>query len=1448
MPFDVPTRQRLEALVNKARAALANDVTDRLRRLGIQDGGVALNLDAIPGLTEADRVAGIAFRDLIKHHLDNAPGRPNADAPTFGRWEVAARADAYARTVRDTGFTALNRLVALRMAEEREVIGYPVLANGATSDGFRPFDKVANGALGDRNATYQACLETYFDELAVDLPSLFDRTAPEARYFPTPPCLATLLDALNAPDVVHLWEEDETIGWIYQYYNDRAERDRMRKASPAPRTSRELAVRNQFFTPRYVVEFLADNTLGRTWYEMRRGDTRLRDLCRYLVWRADDTFVLRGAIPPAPVEGQPDPIPYRRPKDPRDLRIIDPACGSGHFLLYAFDLLIEMYEEAWHDRDWPASEATGTALHHDYPTLEALRAAVPELVMRHNLHGIDIDRRAVQIAGVALWLRAHRAWAADGLDMADRPRIRRSNLVTAEPMPADPRQLQAFKGRIDPRLHKAVDAIWKHMAEAGDAGSLLPIEQRIVEEVASARSDDTYEPVGRLALPGVPPPTKELPHIADQLGLDLATEETRTFWQGANATLREALRHFSTSATAQATTRRLFAEDAAHGFAYIDLCHQRFDVVLMNPPFGKMAKGYEVQARADYPDSYNDILSAFVDRFLDRLHPGGLLGAITSRTCFFLSSFARWRQAVVRERGALTCMADLGERVMDQATVEAAAYCLRAGKAVNDAPVFRVLTDRDREQSVLGAIEAHRIGTPSPATFILDRPALGATGDTDAGGRPMAYWVPRDVGAAMQSGESFEPKMGTVRQGMATGANARFTRAWWEVQAESAQPDRRRWPWFVVGGGSQPWVAPLTTVVDWSTQGMEAIATGRGNGRPSLDLYFRPGLSWTRRAVRLVPYVIPAGCIPSTGRYMAFPKPGREFEAVGVLGTNVASAVARFPGEKFAWPNFLVETVRDLPWPTLSPELHARLTDRVEAEVHARRQANQRHEPFHDFTAPTGLMPTLVGNPLAYDPRSLLGDALDREVARAYGLDDAAYDTLVADLIEAVAFNQRGRGSGPTDGNGDNDPADPADTSTPDEAPEGDEGGDADDDDDAALRQVMQSGPRADAEALVSYAVGVAFGRWDVRIGADPSLAPALGGPFEALPPCPPGMLVGPDGLPATRESIASEAWLRARRVATTIPAAGDVAVPEVDASAYPVDVAWDGILVSDETDAQGAFDLTGRVRAAIVAACGGDGAAADDLIATACASLGVATLREYLHRPGGFFEAHVGRYTTKGRPPAPIYWPLVASRGRYVVWVYYPRLTADTIHAIVNGHLNPRIARLEAEAQAADQRGATDTGRAAAEARNEAADKRGLADDLRTMARDLLGADAAGYRPNLDDGCAVTAAPLAKLFPRGKWKDVTTKAFAALASGQTDWAHMAMAMWPKRVREACDHDASLAIAHGVTPPTSAGGIDPLGGGSGTSAPRGRGRPRRVAGRRPSAPRTSGTTRGRTPR
>src|SRR5690606_23213648 len=215
-----------------------------------------------------------------------------------------------------------------------------------------------------------------------------------------------VLNWLNDPALEAAWAEDETIGWIYQYFTPGELRQTARAESAAPRNSYELSFRNQFYTPRYVVAFLAENTLGRTWWQMRDGDTSLMQTCRYLITRIEED----------------DRLPKR---DPRELRIIDPACGSGHFLLYCYDLLETIYTEAYDDAD------LGPALREAYPDPVVYQREIPCLILKHNLHGIDIDLRAVQIAQLALWLRAQRSYADMNLRVRQRPRIPRINIVCA---------------------------------------------------------------------------------------------------------------------------------------------------------------------------------------------------------------------------------------------------------------------------------------------------------------------------------------------------------------------------------------------------------------------------------------------------------------------------------------------------------------------------------------------------------------------------------------------------------------------------------------------------------------------------------------------------------------------------------------------------------------------------------------------------------------------------------------------------------------------------------------------------------------------------------------------------------------------------------------------------------------------------------------------------------
>jgi hypothetical protein len=362
---------------------------------------------------------------------------------------------------------------------------------------------------------------------------------------------------------------------------------------------------------------------------------------------------------------------YERKKhDPRELRILDPACGSGHFLLYCFDLLATIYSEAWEDAD------LGPALQHEFGgDLGAYLAAVPGMILRHNLHGVDIDLRATQIAGLALWLRAQREYATLGIARDARPPIRRSNIVYAEPMPGEDDLLRDFVRTLDPpALIPFVEEVWAQMKLADEAGSLLQVERALRNAIAHAKREwlKTGGNVQLTMFEARQRPQQELLNFT-------GVSDVAFYEREAEPRVLDALRRFAESAadsTGEGYTRRLFADDAARGFALIELLSRRYSVVLMNPPFGESSIPSKPYIEKTYPRTKNDVYAAFVERGLQLLHHTGRLGAITSRTGFFLTSFQKWREEILLSEARPVALADLGYGVLDTAMVETAAYVL----------------------------------------------------------------------------------------------------------------------------------------------------------------------------------------------------------------------------------------------------------------------------------------------------------------------------------------------------------------------------------------------------------------------------------------------------------------------------------------------------------------------------------------------------------------------------------------------------------------------------------------------------------------------------------------------------------------------------------------------------------------------------------------------------
>lgn len=675
--MDKELRNTLRNTVTKCRKLLEEAIGELLQgRFGIHADGTIEDASRLTHLSPDE----LCYREEVLAHLEHI--KASGLKPK----------NAAAQLIREAAFTHLNRLCAYKMMAERGLMQDPV-GRGLKSRGFlfyladHPEDETLYNSFY-QDLAFRHYLEWINDLFAPEIGVLFAREDVATPLFPPHRVIEGVLELINSPKLQLVWAQDETIGWIFQYFTPKELRDKARRESAAPRNSYEMSFRNQFFTPRYVVEFLVDNTLGRTWYEMRDGKTSLGEKCRFLA--------LNTCADPQGANGERiSNLIQRTRKDPRDIKVLDPACGSGHFLLYCFDLFLTIYDEAYFDSD------LGAKLHQDFPDADEFKRQVPRLILAHNLHGIDIDRRVIQLAALALWLRTQRAFHEMGL-RSDRPKITKTNLVCAEPMPGEQDLFDEFINQLAPHpLAKLIGdllrKVFDRMKLAGEAGALVRIEDDIREPIEEARKQwqESLREIAKrdedLARRGVLF-DYEKERQQRRLVFDPADITDEKVWNEAEAEVASALRDYARQATnGRGLSRRLFAEDAEQGFAFIDLCRQKFDVVLMNPPFGDASIPSKTYIDDTYGDTKGDVYKAFVECFQDRLVSEGFLGIISSRAGFFLNLSSDWRQRIVLRLYRPLLLADFGMGVLD-AMVETAAYVLRTLTAEEDHQLTLQLT------------------------------------------------------------------------------------------------------------------------------------------------------------------------------------------------------------------------------------------------------------------------------------------------------------------------------------------------------------------------------------------------------------------------------------------------------------------------------------------------------------------------------------------------------------------------------------------------------------------------------------------------------------------------------------------------------------------------------------------------------------------------------------
>ncbi len=1366
-------RNKLRNVVTQCRKLLEDSISQELEgKYAIFAKKDQVTADPSAKMSHLSEEEQAARKDILDHfdHIKARGFKPK---------------DALDQLIREIAFTHLNRLCAYKMMEAREVyVGgqkfREAVSRGVNSNGVKFYlaehpedERLFN--TGHQDVAYRHFLDWLGGALSAEIGVLFNPNDPANRLYPRQKTFDEVLDLLNGGGIKaeetelreqwpKIWSQDETIGWVYQYFTPKELRDQARKESQAPRNSYELAFRNQFFTPRYVVEFLTDNTLGRIWYEMRKGDTKIKDQCRYMVRRPTEVFLKDGEQPAkGAAETQDDlsqeellklpvHIPHRPKKDPRELKILDPACGSGHFLLYCFDLLLTIYKEAHADPE------LCPALKKDYPTLDALNRDAPRLILAHNLHGIDIDLRASQIAALALWLRCQRAYQEMGLKK-DRPMITRSNFVCAEPMPGEEQMLKEFVGQLEPKvLGQVVEVVFDKMKLAGEAGSLLKIEEEIRDAVAAAKKQYIRETTQATDREGQPLLFTQA--AMDRLAgkpeqpshFDLSDITDHQFFEEAESRVVETLRSYAEKAhNGKRLQRRLFTEDAVRGFAFVDVCQKRYDVILMNPPFGEVSVPSRSYLYRAYDNASQDVFSAFVDRGVILLEQDGLLGALTSRLGFFLELLEGWREKLLGVSASLNVMADLGYGVLDDALVEAAAYTAQKRATSRGSSLFISLLAREDKGSSLAEVchLLHSQGT-SQVAFVAELASF-----LDIPANRTAYWVSPRWRKLFRMPTNVRTVYGFPFVGLQTGDDDFFLRLQWEIPESELSGDSPRWVSFAKGGEYSPFYGDYHLVVDWSMK-------DRARRQSNSAAYFQWGVTYTERTTsNLSARVLPPGCVFSPNGVTITPPKHRLLECAFILNTRLAQffiemcvgsgdavhsgSAARHYGPRIVAgiptveasddDRELVSKATELIWdrirgfcatqepdryfispfactgvlPSLKELAEAEIAEweaRVEEVIRCHRTAEDR--VLHNYGLSEKDYRELCGecgeHPDKFPQRALTHEEIadlnaiyeqpiehiiDEEVQASGASRSLTKKTYIADRrLELLASRFKVHPKSIISAR--------------------------------RTSQLLPTGMLRDVGArILSYSVGVCVGRWQKQ-KAKSTDGVVLPGPDSPIPPIPPGS----DCRSTTWHSITPD-------------------------------------------DAEHSDDIIHRVRQVFEFIWK---ERADFVEKEACEILGVKELRDYFRKPGkgGFWDDHISRYS-KSRRKAPIYWLLQSSKKNYAIWLYYHRLDKDLLFKALMNYVEPKI-RLETsslDSLRTQKAAAGESGKEAKGLAKKVERQEEFLSELRDFEDKLRRAANLHLEPDLNDGVVLNIAPLWELVP---WNEAK-KYWDELMEGQYEWS-----------------------------------------------------------------------------
>lgn len=783
-----------------ARNKLIADITYKAGLIGVSENGIA---QPLPQSSKDLQFFDIGTKDYTQ--VAGAEiGQRNALVRAIQEKESTSDYNtAFKAIIEEVAYTWFNRLIAIRFMEVNDYLPSRIRVLSSENPAKNepdfvttPFDTDMEFTMAEQDKIMQLKDENKLDELFrmlfikqcnklhEILPELFEETNNYTEmllsisFTDRDGVVYHLVHDIDEKDFdITTQDEDgktpgqvEIIGWMYQYYNIEPKDETFALLKKNVKITKErIPAATQLFTPDWIVRYMVENSLGRLWIEGHPNDS-LKENWKYYLEEAEQEASVQAQLEEIRAE-------YRN-LNPEDIKVIDPCMGSGHILVYCFDVLMQIYEsQGYTQRDAAQS------------------------ILENNLYGLDIDKRAAQLAYFAVMMKA-RQYDRRIFTREIKPHV----YAIEESNGINRGQLKYFGADLSPiERNKAmmqINDLLDTMTDAKEYGSILNVENYDWELLQ--RFTECIDNVGQMSL--------------DIIGID------------------------------QTQAQLLVLIEIAHVMA------QKYEVVVTNPPYmgsSGMSARLSKYVKDNYPDSKSDLFAVFIERCGQMTAKNCYQAMITQHAWMFLSSFEKLRAKLLMTD--TVNMAHLGARAFEEIggeVVQTTSFVLRKSHMDYKGTYCRLIeptTQNGKEDMFLAGENRH---TAQQSNF------------SKIPGTPVAYWVSNIFYKAFDEGIRLD-QLATPKKGLATTDNNRFLRLWHEIswdkmgvgfhRAESAKESQKKWFPLNKGGEFRRWYGNKDYLVNWEDNGkeMKDAIVKRYNGGSytkeirSEDKYFKDSITWS---------------------------------------------------------------------------------------------------------------------------------------------------------------------------------------------------------------------------------------------------------------------------------------------------------------------------------------------------------------------------------------------------------------------------------------------------------------------------------------------------------------------------------------------------------------------------------------------------------------------------